>query len=149
MKPTILDAEGGFLTASLILDKLQETDARWIGGLEIGAIPVAAAVAAISARRERPLNAFFVRKQAKEHGTKSLIEGLMPGETLKGQRVVVVEDVTTTGGSAMKAVAAVRSEGGEIAAVITIVDREEGAAENFRAAGLPFLAVLTLSDLRD
>jgi orotate phosphoribosyltransferase len=148
MKPTVLDAEGGFLTATLILDKLRGIDACWIGGLELGAVPVAAAVAAVSARGERPLNAFFVRKQAKEHGTQSLIEGLTRGESLKSQRAVIVEDVTTTGGSAMKAVEAVRNEGGHIACVVTIVDREEGAIDTFQSAGVPFLSVLTLSDLR-
>jgi orotate phosphoribosyltransferase len=148
MKPTMLDAEGGHLVAKLVLDRLEGIPARWIGGLEMGAVPIAAAVAAVSASGPRKLNAFFVRKQAKEHGTQSLIEGLAPGESLKGERVVIVEDVTTTGGSALKAVEAVRKEGAEPACVLTIVDRLEGAAEAFRAAGLTFLPLLTLDDFR-
>ncbi len=148
MKPTMLHAEGGLLIANLILDQLEGVSARWIGGLEMGAVPIAAAVAAVSPVRQRPISAFFVRKQAKEHGTRSLVEGLAPGESLSGTRVVIVEDVTTTGGSAIKAAEAVRAEGGEVVRVITIVDRLEGAADAFRAAGLDFVPLLTLDDFR-
>jgi orotate phosphoribosyltransferase len=148
MKPTMLHAEGGFLIANLILNELENVDTRWIGGLEMGAVPIAAAVAAVSQLRQPPVSAFFVRKQVKEHGTRSLIEGLAPGETLKGARVVIAEDVTTTGGSALKAVDAVRAEGAQVALVITIVDRLEGAGEAFRAAGLRFVPLLTLDDFR-
>lgn len=148
MKPTMLHAEGALLVANLILDQLEDVPAKWIGGLEMGAVPIAAAVAAVSPLRNRPISAFFVRKQPKEHGTRSLVEGLAPGESLKGAKVVVVEDVTTTGGSAIKAAEAVRAEGGEVVRVITIVDRLEGAAEAFQAAGLSFSPVLTLDDFR-
>jgi len=148
MKPTMLNAEAGLLVANLILDQLEGTSAHWIGGLEMGAVPIASAVAAVSPLRGHPLSAFFVRKQAKDHGTRSLIEGLAPGESLNGARVVVVEDVTTTGNSALKAAEAVRSEGGEVVKVITIVDRLEGAAETFRSAGLTFTPLLTLDDFR-
>lgn len=147
MKPTMLDAEGGHLVANLILDAIAGLNARWIGGLEMGAVPIAAAVAAVSPTRGRPISAFFVRKQAKEHGTRSLLEGLAPGERLAGG-VVVVEDVTTTGGSALKAAEAVRAEGGEVVRIITVVDRQEGAAEAFRAAGVAFAPLLTLDDFR-
>lgn len=148
MKPTMLHAEGSLLIANLILDQLEGVAASWIGGLEMGAVPLAAAVAAVSPMRERPISAFFVRKQAKDHGTRSLIEGLAPRETLAGAPVVVVEDVTTTGGSAIRAAEAVRAEGGDVVRVITIVDRLEGAAEGFRAAGLEFAPLLTLDDFR-
>ena len=93
-------------------------------------------------------SAFFVRKQVKDHGTRSLIEGLAPGETLAGAPVVVVEDVTTTGGSALKAAEIVRAEGGDVVRVITIVDRLEGATDTFRAAGLEFAPLLTVDDFR-
>ncbi len=148
MKPTMLDADGGLLIANLILDKIEGLSAGWIGGLEMGAVPIAAAVAAVSPLRDQRISAFFVRKQAKEHGTRSLVEGLARGETLNGARVVIVEDVTTTGNSALKAVDAVRAEGGEVVCVITIVDRQEGAAETFQAAGLAFVPLLSLDDFR-
>ena len=103
MKPAMLDSEGAHLIATLILDQLDGVEADLVGGLEMGAVPIAASVTAVAHARGRKLPAFFVRKQAKEHGTKSLIEGLARDETMAGKRVVIVEDVTTTGGSAIKA----------------------------------------------
>ncbi|MCB1522244.1 MAG: orotate phosphoribosyltransferase [Hyphomicrobiaceae bacterium] len=148
MKPTMLHPEGARLIASLILDQLEADGiaADLIGGLEMGAVPIAAATAAMSAQRSRPVAAFFVRKQAKEHGTQSLIEGLPKGETLAGRGVVIVEDVTTTGGSAIKAAAAVEAEGAKVLRVVTVVDRCEGAGEAFAAAGLDFKPLLTVAD---
>ena len=148
MKPTMLDSEGAFLIASLILDQLDGVAADLVGGLEMGAVPIAASVTAVAHTRGRKLPAFFVRKQAKEHGTKSLIEGLGRNESMAGKKVVIVEDVTTTGGSSIKAADAIRAAGGEIVRVITIVDRLDGAAEAFAAAGLDFRPLLTLKDFK-
>ena len=148
MKPTMLDPEGGHLIATLILDALEGSDVDLIGGLEMGAVPLAVAVAVSSQIKGWPLRAFFVRKQAKEHGAKKLVEGLAPGESLQGKRIVVLEDVTTTGGSAMKAIEALKAEGAIIDRVITVVDRLEGAADTFKAAGVPFSALLTAADFR-
>ncbi len=148
MKPTMLHPMGAHLIATLILDQLAEDGikADMIGGLEMGAVPLAAAVAAVSATSPRPLPAFFVRKQAKEHGTQSLVEGLARGESLAGQNVVIVEDVTTTGGSAIKAAEAVAREGAKVVRVVTVVDRREGATEAFASAGLDFKPLLTIAD---
>ncbi len=148
MKPTMLDPEGGHLIATLILDTLEGSDIDLVGGLEMGAVPLAVAVAVSSQIKGWPLRAFFVRKQAKEHGAKKLVEGLAPGESLQGKRIVVLEDVTTTGGSAMKAIEALKGEGAIIDRVITVVDRLEGAADAFKAAGVPFSALLTVADFR-
>jgi orotate phosphoribosyltransferase len=79
-----------------------------------------------------------VRKKPKEHGARLAVEGLTKNETLQGKRIVIVEDVTTTGGSAIKAVDAVRDAGGEVVLVFTMVDRSEGAAEAFAEAKIPF-----------
>jgi orotate phosphoribosyltransferase len=146
MKPTMLHAEGANLIANLILDGMAGLDADLVGGLEMGAVPIASAVAAISYARGAPVGAFFVRKQAKEHGTQSLVEGLPKGETMLGKALVIVEDVTTTGGSALKAAAALREEGAKILTVITVVDRQEGAAEAFASAAINFQPILTLQD---
>ncbi|HVV94683.1 MAG TPA: orotate phosphoribosyltransferase [Hyphomicrobiales bacterium] len=146
MKPSMFDPEGAALIADGILDAALGAGAAYVGGLEMGAVPVTAAVSAKSHAIGRPVAGLFVRKQAKDHGAKKLIEGLKPGASLKGARVVVVEDVTTTGDSAMKAVDAFRAAGAEIAAVVTIVDREEGAVENFAARGLPFAALFKASE---
>lgn len=148
MKPTMLHPEGAHLIAQLILDSLEKSDADLIGGLEMGAVPIASATSAVSFARGRPLAAFFVRKQVKDHGTQSLLEGLAKNETVAGHKLVIVEDVTTTGGSAIKAAEAVRAAGGEVVRVITIVDRQEGAAEAFATAGLEFTPLLTLDDFR-
>lgn len=146
MKPTMLDAEGALLIAMLVLDLIDDVKVDLVGGLEMGAVPIAAATAAVSQARGSPISAFFIRKQAKEHGTRSLIEGLAPNHSLAGKQVIVLEDVTTTGGSALKAVDAVRAEGGTVLAVITVVDRQEGAEEAFAAAGLAFRSLLTKGD---
>jgi orotate phosphoribosyltransferase len=148
MKPSMLHPEGAHLIASLILDALRDAKVDLIGGLEMGAVPLATAAAVLSHAQGRPLPAFFVRKQAKEHGARKLVEGLAPGETLAGKRVAILEDVTTTGGSAMRAIEAVRAEGAIIERVITVVDRLEGAADTFKAAGVPFTAILTAADFR-
>jgi len=149
MKPTMLHPEGARLIGTLISAALAGRSVDMIGGLEMGAVPIATAVAVATAGGSRPLPAFFVRKQAKEHGTQSLVEGLPKGETLKGRRVVIVEDVTTTGGSAMKAIEAVRADGAIVDRVITVVDRLEGAAETFKAAGITFEPILTATDFKD
>jgi orotate phosphoribosyltransferase len=148
MKPTMLDPEGAHLIAGLVLDALAGAEVDLVGGLEMGAVPLAAAVTAASHVRGRPLPAVFVRKQAKEHGARKLVEGLAPGESLKGKRVAVLEDVTTTGGSAAKAIEALRAEGAVVDRVISVVDRLEGAAETFKAAGIAFTALLTAADFR-
>lgn len=146
LKPTMLDPEGAALLAELTLDALKDVNADYVGGLEMGAVPIAGAIALMSWQKGEPLPAIFVRKKPKEHGARLAVEGLAKGETLQGKRVVVVEDVTTTGGSALKAVEAVREAGGEVALVLTMVDREEGAAETFAEAKLPFRSLYTASE---
>jgi orotate phosphoribosyltransferase len=148
LKPTMLDAEGAHLIASLILDELRGAGVDLVGGMEMGAVPLAACVVAASHTRGPRLRAFFVRKQAKDHGTRNLVEGLADGETLQGKRIAMLEDVTTTGGSTMRAIEALRVEGAVIVGVIAVVDRLEGAADTFKAAGIPFTAILTAADFR-
>ena len=138
LKPTMLDPEGAALLAELTYEALKDDNLDFVGGLEMGAVPLAGAIAQLSWLKGHPIAAFFVRKKPKEHGARLAVEGLAKGETLQGKRIVIVEDVTTTGGSALKAVEAVREAGGEIVLVLTMVDREEGATENFAEAGLEF-----------
>ncbi len=138
LKPTMLDPEGASLLAELTFDALKDDGLDYVGGLEMGAVPLAGAIAQLSWIKGHPIAAFFVRKKPKEHGARLAVEGLAEGESLQGKRVVIVEDVTTTGGSALKAVEAVRDAGGEIALVFTMVDRDEGATETFSQAGIPF-----------
>ncbi len=147
-KPTMLDPEGANLIGNLILDALSTVEADFIGGLEMGAVPIASAIAPLSFIRGKPLRAFFIRKQLKDHGTQSLIEGLTEEENLRGKKIVVVEDVTTTGGSALKAAEAVSAEGGKIVQVITVIDRQEGATDIFRQSNLPFMALFGAEEFK-
>jgi orotate phosphoribosyltransferase len=143
LKPTMLDGEGARLIGAAVAAKAAALDAELVGGLELGAVPIVASAAAMSAVAGRPLRAVIVRKAAKEHGTQSLVEGLAQGETLEGRAVLVVEDVTTTGGSALKAIAALREAGAQVRHVVTVVDREEGAASAFAAADATLHALFT------
>lgn len=146
LKPTMCDPEGAALLAELTFDALREDRLDYVGGLEMGAVPLAGAIAQLSWLKNHPIAAFFVRKKPKEHGARLAVEGLAAGESLQGKRIVIVEDVTTTGGSAIKAVDAVRQSGGEVVLVYTMVDRDEGAAENFAKAGVPFRSLYKASE---
>ena len=146
LRPTTLHAAGATHVGELIVDALEGMAVDFVGGLEMGAVPVAAAVAIASHRRGRDIGTFFVRKKPKEHGAKKLVEGLAKTESLSGKSVVILEDVTTTGGSAIQAAEAVRAEGGNVVLVLSIVDRQEGAAETFAAIGLTFRALFTADE---
>jgi orotate phosphoribosyltransferase len=114
-----------------------------VGGLTLGADPVSYALAYASALAGTPLRAFTVRKEVKSHGTGKLIEGPFR----EGDRVVVVEDVITTGGSAIRAAEAVRGAGGTVLGVLTVVDREEGGRETLNAAGFPVIALARAAEI--
>jgi len=134
MKPAMLDPDGASLMAELILQQLQHVKADCIGGLEMGAVPLIAPVAMRSVDFGRRLPGFFVRKAVKDHGTKKRVDGA----DIAGKTVVILEDVTTTGGSAMDAVKAVTEAGAKVALVLAILDRGEGAADLYAKAGIPF-----------
>src|SRR6201987_4138385 len=134
----MLDPEGAALLAELTYEALKDDNLDYVGGVERGAVPLAGAIPQLSWIKGHPIAAFFVRKKPKEHGARLAVEGLAKNETLQGKRVAIIEDVTTTGDSALKAVETAREAGAEVALVLTMVDREEGAAETFAKAGLPF-----------
>ena len=142
---TTMSPDGLALIGPLALAALHEVDWRVhaIGGLTLGADPISYAIAYASAETTSPLRAFTVRKEAKAHGTGRLIEGPFR----EGDRVAVVEDVITTGGSALRAVDAVRAAGGTVAGVLALVDREEGGRDALVSAGLSVLALARASDI--
>jgi orotate phosphoribosyltransferase len=146
LKPTMLDPDGARLIGAALAAKAADLGAHFVGGLEMGAVPLVASAAAMSAVAGRPIRAVFVRKAAKEHGTRSLVEGLAEGESLRGLKVVVVEDVTTTGGSALRAIDALRAEGAAVSDVVTVLDREEGASECFAGAAITLHALFRKSE---
>lgn len=141
---TTMSPEGLVIIGLLGLAAIRE---RWtadaVGGLTLGADPISYAISYASANTDRPLRAFTVRKEAKAHGTAKLIEG--PFRT--GDHTVVIEDVITTGGSALKAVAAVQQAGGMVVGVLALVDREEGGREAIEAAGVSVIALVTAQEL--
>ncbi|MET7605063.1 orotate phosphoribosyltransferase [Streptomyces avermitilis] len=130
-----LDGEAAPLVGQVLLDLTADLDFDAVGGLTMGADPVAAAMLHAAAARGRRLDAFVVRKAAKAHGLQRRVEG----PEIKGRRVLVVEDTSTTGGSPLTAVEAVREAGAEVVGVATIVDRATGAAEKIEAgAKVPY-----------
>jgi orotate phosphoribosyltransferase len=142
MKKSMFDPEAANLIADAILCLPQVSRADAIGGLEMGAVPIIAVVCAKSFALGRPLPGFFVRKERKDHGTKRLIDGAFK----PGARVVLVEDVTTSGGSVMQAVNAVRAQDCTVDTVVTVVDREAGARENLAAVGINLVPIFTRRD---
>lgn len=147
MKPTMMDPEGITLIGEMLLEAIYKNcEADYVGGLEMGAVPLVTAVAQTSFEHSKQMPAFFVRKAAKAHGTQKLIEGLAPDESLEGKSVVIVEDVCTTGESALQAVRLVEGQGAKVVLVLTVVDREEGAVETYLKAGIPFKALIKASE---
>jgi len=138
-----LHPEGAFLTGKLMLEKLSGRAVQAVGGLTMGADPVATAVAVASHLDGHPLPAFLVRKEAKGHGKQKLVEGPLPPNA----RVAIVEDTVTTGESALKAIAAVEALGCTVDVVLVLIDRLEGARERLESAGYAFEALFTVRDL--
>ena len=149
LRRVTLQAEAAPLVGRVLLDLLADAgltgDAapEAVGGLTMGADPVAAAVLHAAAARGQAVDAFVVRKEAKAHGLQRRVEG----PDVAGRRVVALEDTSTTGGSVMTAVDALREAGAEVVAVAVILDRDTGARERVERAGLPYLAAFTKADL--
>ena len=143
MRKLTLDHRAAPAIGRVMLDLIAGTDAVAVGGLTLGADPIANAVMHASVATDQPLDAFVVRKEPKDHGRGRQIEGA----DVAGKRVVVLEDTSTTGQSALKAVEVLRREGAEVVAVAVIVDRKTGAQAAIEAEGLQWLAAFDLDDL--
>ena len=145
MRKLTLDHRAAPAIGRIMLDLIHDIPGvAAVGGLTLGADPIANAIMHESARTETPVDAFVVRKEPKDHGRGRQVEGA----DVAGKRVVVVEDTSTTGQSALKAVEALRKEGAEVVAVAVIVDRATGAQAAIEAAGLEWRAAITLEDLQ-
>jgi len=143
MRKLTLDHRAAPAIGRIMLDLIADLDVVAVGGLTLGADPIANAVLHASVGTDRPLDAFVVRKEPKDHGRGRQIEGA----DVKAKRVVVLEDTSTTGQSALKAVEALRKEGAEVVAVAVIVDRKTGAQAAIEAEGLEWRAAFDLDDL--
>jgi orotate phosphoribosyltransferase len=143
-KQVTLNPEGALAIGNIILS-LVLSDTHAVAGLTLGADPIVSAVSIVSALENRPIPALIVRKEAKGHGTKAYIEGPTLAE---GANVVVLEDVVTTGRSAMKAVERLRDAGYTVGKVISLIDRLQGGAEFYQSVGLEFQTVFTIEDIQ-
>jgi orotate phosphoribosyltransferase len=143
-KQVTLHPQGALAIGRILLSVLpSETQA--VAGLTLGADPIVTAVTVVSAYENRPIPALIIRKEAKGHGTRAYIEGPSLPE---GAKVVVLEDVVTTGQSAMKAVDRLRDAGYVVDEVISLVDRKQGGAEFYQSVGLKFTAVFSIEDIQ-
>lgn len=145
-KQTVLLAEGHALVGERMLAAVEQLSERpvAVAGVELGGCPLASAVSLLSFQGGRPLDAVYVRKSAKDHGSRRPLEG--DDRLGEGDPIVVLEDVVTTGGSTLAAVERLRGRGLRVAAVVAIVDRSEGGAEAIRGAGLSLAALYTRRD---
>ncbi len=142
-KPTTLDPEGMNLIGAILFEMLADTDITAAGGLTLGADPIANALSLISYQKGKPIKSFIIRKEVKEHGTKSAVEG----DVQAGEKVVIIDDVITTGGSTLTAIERARDAGLIIDRVIALVDREEGGRENILLQAPRVEAVFTRSEV--
>lgn len=144
-KTTTLDPEGMHLIGNILFDMLRDADVTAAGGLTLGADPIANALSLISYQNNKPIKSFVVRKDVKSHGTKSPIEG----NVVPGERVVIIDDVITTGGSTITAIEIAKEAGLTVDRVIALIDREEGGRENIKKYVDRIDAVLTRSEIMD
>ncbi len=142
-KPTTLSPRGMFLVGHLVFDAIKDLTPDGIGGLTFGADPMAVATAFVSELKGKPINAFSIRKTQKDHGIIRWVEGDMT----PGQRVVIIDDVATTGGSTIKAIVRAGSEGLDVVKVVILVDRQEGGLENIRQHIHDVTAIITRDEL--
>jgi len=142
-KPVTLSPRGMFLAGHLVFDEIKDLDVAGIGGLTFGADPIAVATAFASELKGKPVNAFSIRKTMKDHGIIRWIEG----DLAKGSRIVIIDDVATTGGSTIKAVERARSEGMDVVKAVILVDRQEGGVENIKKHVEDVTSIITRDEL--
>ncbi|MBU1043737.1 MAG: orotate phosphoribosyltransferase [Candidatus Omnitrophica bacterium] len=138
-----LSSQGSYLMAKIILNMIKDDKITAIGGLTLGADPIIGATVALSYKTSTPLNGFIVRKNEKKHGMQKIIEG---PELKKSSKVLIIDDVVTTGSSTIQAIESVKKIGCKIVRVIAIVDRCEGAKENIGKMGCKLESIFTIED---
>jgi len=138
MKMVTLHPEGAYLVGKLVYESIADAAVDAVGGLTLGADPIAAAVAVVSHMEGRPIPAFIERGGSKDHGTQKSIEGYMR----EGSRVVIVEDVITKGGATLKAIELAEAAGCRVVKVVALVDRHRGGSDEVRRRGYDFVAIL-------
>jgi orotate phosphoribosyltransferase len=144
LRQTTMLPEGAHLIADIVVDYMKAQSIAGVGGLAVGAVPMVAAIAAVSFAKGAPVEAFFVRKEAKGHGARERIDGYVP----KGGEALIVDDVATTGGSIIEAIAGMTEEHPQARATraLVVIDREEGAAEKLAEKGITLVSIFKRSD---
>ena len=144
-KRTTLDARGSYLAARIFLAMMADDIPNAVGGLTLGADPIVGSMLALAGLEDLDLKGLIVRKEAKGHGTQSRVEGAVT----EGDRVVVIEDVVTTGGSSLKAIEVLREAGCKVNRVLALVDREQGGTENLKKEGCRLESIFAIGELLD
>jgi orotate phosphoribosyltransferase len=144
-KEVSLTAYGAFLIGEEIFNRIKSLPVEGVGGMTLGADPIATSVSVMSHIKQKPINAFIVRKEQKQHGSGKQIEGVLSA----GANLVVVEDVVTTGGSTLRTINILRSAGYTILKVVALIDRLEGGGEKIMAEGVTFEPLYTMNDFKN
>ncbi|MFW5836665.1 MAG: orotate phosphoribosyltransferase [Desulfovibrionaceae bacterium] len=144
-KQTALHPEGAWLVGNIFFDMLAATGVRGVGGMTLGADPLVSSVVVVSRIRESPMPGFIIRKKAKGHGSNQYVEGMK--NFAPGDRVALLEDVVTTGGTLLASIERVEQAGLQVADVLCMLDREEGGSQKLSEAGYPLRAIFTRSSL--
>jgi orotate phosphoribosyltransferase len=137
--------EGAHLIGEVVFDELKDRDFEAIGGLAVGAVPMVTSAVISFYHHGKQVEGIFVRSEAKGHGTRKVVEGKLSS----GDRVVILDDVATTGNSMMQAIKAVEEQGATVELVLVIVDRQEGAAQFFQEHGYPFRGIFTKEEVME
>lgn len=140
---TTLHPEGAYLCGKIFLEMLKDFPVDAVGGYSIGADPIVTSIAVLSFEAGKPIPAFIIRKEEKMHGTGKVIEGNFP----QGGRVAIFDDVVTSGGSILKGADRVKEQGGSVAVIMSVIDREEGGRETIEAAGYKLMSIFTRKEL--
>lgn len=144
-KRVLFHPQGLLLVVDAFMQAAQGVDYDAVGGLEMGAVPIAVGISMRSAETDKPIPAFFVRKSAKEHGTRRFTEGCLDG----GSRVLICDDVVTSGKSVLKAIEKIEEQGCTVARIVSLVDRGEGGIETFAERGYDYHLIFTLDEITE
>ena len=145
-KPVVLDPEGAEIVSRLVFDRIKDLSVSAVGGLELGAVPISSMITLVSQLKGKPIKGFIVRKKSKDHGIPTKIEGLLAA----GEKVVIVDDVITSGKSTIEAIEAVREVGANVEKVVILVDREEhDGKQNIQKYCADVEALVTRTEIMD
>jgi orotate phosphoribosyltransferase len=148
LKSTMMDPQGSYLSAKVFLPIIRSLGVDFAGGLELGAVPMLGALASLSWQDGVPIQTFLVRKKAKSHGTMEVVEGLSAAESFSGKRILIVDDVASTGGSILTAIQSARDAGATVTHALVLIDREMKSVETLASHGVELLSIFKEGEFR-